>query len=272
MRARPIKVGIAAVYGALAVTRQGNTMGAGASNAIQGLSVEQFVQLRRVYDDARGEGDLSAEAEQQLLAKLQDKYAELLQTSGAVAGPPTTSMPSPVSGSAGSSELENFMVGDVVMARPDGERMLFEGHVSELFDDGTLEVEFGSDEIERIPRANCFRKFVWDHLEVGDHVKVRYKGGHQRFEAVITRAVDHEHYDVLYEEDGETESNVHRSMIEKLLSHRSSAAAKWSRVRHAVHAMNAFKSIQAMGFDPGRHRHDHPHDGLQEAVPAASSS
>ena len=42
-------------------------MGAGASNAIQGLSVAQFTELRAVYDAARGEGEMSAEAEQQLM-------------------------------------------------------------------------------------------------------------------------------------------------------------------------------------------------------------
>jgi hypothetical protein len=162
-------------------------------------------------------------------------------------------------------------VGDVVQAKAPDEALFFEGvrsrfvcslvyahplHllvqvVMELHTDGACDIDFGDGDGEypRCSMDNIRKVMSWDELEIGDHVKVKYQGGCQQFEAVVIADNKDSTYNVKYDDD-EVEEKVPRDLMTKIMSHRIDASAHWSQLRNVVRG--AAFLVKAAAIEEGK--------------------
>jgi hypothetical protein len=147
-------------------------------------------------------------------------------------------------------------VGDVVQAKPPDEMLYFEGVVVELHEDGSADIDFGDEDDDeeagtstdgkdvlrytRVSAASIRRAMVWSALEVGDHVKARYQGGYQQFEAIVIAAHNDGTYDVQYDDD-EVEERMAEDMLTKILSGRMQATRRWNKAKAMLSAVSVFR-------------------------------
>ena len=131
-----------------------------------------------------------------------------------------------------SVELSVFNPGDVVQVRDASSRLYFQAVVIGAHDDGTVDVEYSSEEEKVCSEFNVdpsrLRKVQrWDFLEVGDTVRV--KVGHLQFQGVIAEIKDdgtvdvdfacHDNENEAHEEDAYEQIENHpRTAVTKLYS------------------------------------------------------
>lgn len=144
-------------------------------------------------------------------------------------------------------------VGDVVKVKSD--TLFFEGVVISMVDGGLL-VDFGNNDIRKVPRENCVRILRWHTIEVGDAVHVREVNGKNNYVATVTRVeVDDEGrptYSVDYGGGGgaDEESNVNCLRVRKLTSERSTPLKPLHKAVNVVVAANLFKQGAASKAAP----------------------
>lgn len=144
---------------------------------------------------------------------------------------------STVAGSSLQADLR-LRVGDIVQAKPEGMPLFCEGVIVSVNDEGSYQVDFGGstgENSQSIPPTDIRKVRNWDHLEVGDQVKVKGIGTSLQFEAIIQEFDEStETYTVYYGEEEGEESGVVASRVNKVASGRLSAEARWTQLKNAV--------------------------------------
>jgi hypothetical protein len=123
-----------------------------------------------------------------------------------------------------------FNMGDSVKAKYRKGSKIYPGKIMRVRPDGTYDIKYTDGEIETAVDANLIEPDEEDlkastqatpkkstKLQVGDHVKARYKKGTKLFPGKITKIHLDGTYDIRYD-DGDTETRVDRSMIETEVS------------------------------------------------------
>lgn len=172
--------------------------------------------------------------------------------------------------------VATFFVGDIVeVADSDPDSALFfEGVITERNADGTYSVQYPGEEMEEHVDDRRVRKVSgWDDLFKGDTVRVKDKDMPSiQCEAIVERINADGTFDVVYpihDGEDEEEKGVVRENIVKIGTHHLSGAHNWSRLRHVVQGLMAFKMAGAGGFKALAAAAKDPEPAAEEDAPAA---